>query len=182
MSNLPSDQYILYFDNFFTSLPLLEQLAAKNIHATGKVGVNRIDKCPVTVVDVIKKQAHGTFDFKQDTTSGIVITRWNNNSVVTLASNCPGVQPAGVAKRWSRAERKCVDVPQPFVVSQYNRYMGGVDRMHQNTAAYNITIRSRKWWWALFAYLLDVAMQYLANLSTNCCCSSAPIGPVAAPP
>ena len=44
VSNLPCDQYILYFDNFFTSLPLLEQLAAKNIRATGTVRVNRIDK------------------------------------------------------------------------------------------------------------------------------------------
>ena len=35
----------------------------------------------------------------------------------------------------------------------------GVDRMDQNILAYRITIRSRKWWWPLFSYLLQVAMQ-----------------------
>ncbi len=37
--------------------------------------------------------------------------------------------------------------------------MGGVDRMDQNIACYRISIRSRKRWWPLLAYLLDVAMQ-----------------------
>ena len=46
-----------------------------------------------------------------------------------------------------------------YVVSQYNKYMGGVNCMDQNIATYRISIRSRKWWWPLFAYLLDVVMQ-----------------------
>jgi hypothetical protein len=37
--------------------------------------------------------------------------------------------------------------------------MGGVDRMDQNIGAHRISIRSRKWWWPQFAYLLDVTMQ-----------------------
>ena len=85
--------------------------------------------------------------------------RWNDNSVVTLASNCQGVNPIGAAQRWSLAEKKRVDIVQPNIVRQYNLFMGGVDRMDQNIAAYRISFRSRKWWWPLFAYLLDVAMQ-----------------------
>lgn len=54
-------------------------------------------------------------DYKQNAASGIVITRWNDNSVVTMASNCHGVEPVGAAKRWSQAEKKCTDVPQPYV-------------------------------------------------------------------
>src|SRR6476469_9304650 len=37
--------------------------------------------------------------------------------------------------------------------------MGGVDRMDQNIGAYRISVLTKKWWWPLFAYLLDVAMQ-----------------------
>lgn len=61
--------------------------------------------------------------------------------------------------RDGRGQKKSIDVSQPSVVTQYNKYMGGVDRMDQNISSYRISIRSRKWWWALFAYLLDVAMQ-----------------------
>jgi len=101
----------------------------------------------------------GTFDHRLDSTSNIAVVRWHDNSVVTLASNCQGVEPVGSAKRWSSAEKCRVDITQPYVVFQYNKYMGGVDRMDQNIATYRISIQSCKWWWPLFAYLLDVAMQ-----------------------
>lgn len=153
------DKYTLYFDNFFTSLNLLQFLSTKNMKATGTVRANRVDNCPVLPVDKFKKMDRGTFDYRLDSLSGIIVTRWNDNSVVTLASNCHGIEPLGTAKRWSRSERKFVDITQPYVIDRYNRHMGGVDRMDQNVSTYRISIRSRKWWWALFAYLLDVAMQ-----------------------
>jgi len=158
-SVLPTDNYVVYFDNFFTSLRLLQHLSTSGIKATGTVRVNRIEDCPVMAVDKVKKMARGTSDHRLDSNSNILVVRWHDNSVVTLASNCHGVEPVGSAQRWSSAEKCRVDIPQPFVVSQYNKYMGGVDRMDQNIATYRISIRSRKWWWPLFAYLLDVAMQ-----------------------
>ena len=35
--------------------------------------------------------------------------------------------------------------------------MGGVDRMDQNIVAYMINLQSRKWWWTLFTFVLDVS-------------------------
>ena len=159
VSTLPTDTYVLFFDNFFTSFRLLQSLVDKNIKATGTVRVNRIEDCPVMSVDQIKKLKRGSYDYSVDQATGIRVTRWHDNSVVTIASNCHGIEPVEKARRWSRAERKTVDITQPFVIGQYNRNMGGVDRMDQNIATYRINIRSKKWWWALFAYLLDVGMQ-----------------------
>lgn len=158
-SSLPVDNYLLYFDNYFTSLNLLQKLADKNFNATGTVRVNRIEKCPLIPVDKMKKMSRGSYDYRLDKTSGVLVTRWNDNSVVTIASNCHGIEPIGKAARWSRTEHKSVDITQPFVIGEYNKYMGGVDRMDQNVGEYRISIRSRKWWWALFAYLLDVSKQ-----------------------
>lgn len=158
-SVLPSDNYVVYFDNFFTSLRLLQHLSTNGIKTTGTVRVNRIEDCPVMAVEKVKKMARGTSDHRLDSNSNILVVRWHDNSVVTLASNCHGVEPVGSAQRWSSAEKRRVNIPQPFVVSQYNKYMGGVDRMDQNIATYRMSVRSRKWWWPLFAYLLDVAMQ-----------------------
>lgn len=37
--------------------------------------------------------------------------------------------------------------------------MGGVDRMDQNIETYCISMRSRKWWWPVFVYCIDLAVQ-----------------------
>ena len=36
--------------------------------------------------------------------------------------------------------------------------MGFVDRMDQNVAKYRIGIRVKKWWWAPFAWMVDIAL------------------------
>lgn len=58
-----------------------------------------------------------------------------------------------------KCRKKRVSIDQPYVITMYNANMGGVDRMDQNVSTYRISIRSKKWWWPLFAYLLNVAMQ-----------------------
>ena len=43
-------------------------------------------------------------------------------------------------------------------VHEYNPYMGDVGRLDQNLAAYMINLRSKKWWWLLFRFCMDVAI------------------------
>jgi len=48
ISELPRDhKYSLYFDNLFTSLPLLDQLSAEGIGATGTLRMNRTKNAPL---------------------------------------------------------------------------------------------------------------------------------------
>ena len=61
-----------------------------------------------------------------------------------------------VGQMLTRSESK---FPRPYLIRQFNRNTSGVDRKDQNIAAYRKSIPSHKWWWPLFAYLLDVAMQ-----------------------
>ena len=61
----------------------------------------------------------------------IVVTRWSDNSVVTLASNCQAVNRVGQAKGYSKKERKIIQVDEPYVVWYYNQNMGGMDRLDQ---------------------------------------------------
>ena len=106
VGTLPRDKYFLYFDNFFTSLPLLQHLKANNIFASGALRANRTENCPLTAVDQMKKTSCGCHDFKMNKKSDIVVVRWNENSVVTLTSTCHGVSPVGTASRWSRAKKQ----------------------------------------------------------------------------
>ena len=51
------------------------------------------------------------------------------------------------ATRWIAKDTQKKQVDQPFMVSQYNHFMGGVDRMYQNIDNYRMGVRSKKWWW-----------------------------------
>ena len=155
MSELPPAKYQLYFDNFFTNIRLLNTLSDQDIGATGTVRVNRVEKWPLVPPDQLKKQPRGSCDFRHDRSSGVLVVRWHDNSVVSDASNCFGVEPFHQAQRWSYAEKKQVNIQQPDVIARYNENMGGVDRMDQNISSY----RSKKWWWPFFSYCAEVAMQ-----------------------
>ena len=160
MSTLPKGlPYRLYIDNFFTSPRLLDHMKTMKMSVTGTVRANRMEKCPLKEPDKMKKEPRGTYDNRLDQKSGMLAVRWNDNNVVSMLSNCFGIQPLNQVKRWSASEKKHVQINQPYLISQYNRYMGGTDRMDQNIAKLRINIRIKKWWWALFCFSIDVSVQ-----------------------
>ena len=154
--NLP---FTVTFDNFFTSLRLISDLALEGIGATGTLRANRLQNCPITPVKDLAKQSRGSYDFRFDRQNEVIVVNWNDNNVVTLASNMSGVFPMHSAKRWSMKDKKYIQVEQPHVVHEYNKTMGGVDLMDQNVSCYRINMRTKKWWWPFFAYCLDVSIQ-----------------------
>lgn len=148
----------VYTDNFFTSLNLLDALKAQGFNGTGTIRANRLQNCPL--IDAVKmtKKPRGEYDFRSDSTSGLIIVRWHDNSIVNVASNYLGIQPLTNVTRWSSAMKKTITIPQPALITQYNRGMGGTDRMDQNLNSYRISIRNKKWWWSLFAFAVDTAV------------------------
>lgn len=159
LSELPKRNYSIYIDNYFTSLNLLQKLKSDGISCTGTIRANRVEKAPLKPIDKMKKEERGSYDHRTDDNTGLILVRWNDNSVVTVASNSVGVQPIAQAKRWSSAKKREVTIDQPYLISKYNSGMGGTDRMDQNVSQYRIRIRIKKWWWPLFAFIPDVVVQ-----------------------
>ena len=95
------------------------------------------------------------------TTSDITLVRWNDNSIVTMASNTYGALPSTTVNRVASIEKKRtkVTVTCSQVVSINNRYMGGVDRFDENVDSQQISFRGKKWWFPLFAFGVDAACQ-----------------------
>lgn len=91
--------------------------------------------------------------------NNLYITRWKDNSVVTVASTCFAADPEKSVKRWSKNQHKHINVNIPYSIKMYNHSMGGTDRMNQNINYYRVSIRGKKWWWPLFTWMLDVAIQ-----------------------
>ena len=59
---------------------------------------NITDKCPINNNKVTEKESQGTYDFRYNSANKIIFVRWNENSLVTFASNCLSVNPVGPSK------------------------------------------------------------------------------------
>lgn len=149
----------VYFDNFFTSIQLLVKLGNLNYFATGTVRDNRIRKIQnLKSVKDFKKLQRGAYDFEYEKNNGILVVRWKDSAVVTIASNVHSIEPLKSVSRYSREQKKRISVPQPNVLSQYNSYMGGVDLADNFVSNYRISVRGKKWWWPFFSNFIDVAL------------------------
>lgn len=153
--------YKIYVDNLFTSTYLLRDLRVEGYWCTGTVRENRIPKgIPLPSKAALQKNStRGEHHSALDRTTGILFVRWADNNIVTVASTCYGVEPVSQVRRYSQKEKKIISVPRPNLIGQYNSSMGGTDLMDENIGRYRIGIRSKKWWWNLFTWLIDVSIQ-----------------------
>lgn len=151
--------YQLYFDNLFTGLNLLYYLKQQGYNATGTIRENRLSKnCPLSDKKRFQKNYRGIYESAIERTCGIIVVRWLDNNVVTVASTCHGIFPNTNVRRFSQAEKQMITVPRPNVIGQYNSSMGGTDLMDENINRYRIGIRGKKWWWCQLTWLIDVCI------------------------
>lgn len=159
MAELPDHiPFKIYGDRFFSSLNLVEALRSHGYGYSGTIMANRMEHCPVEIPKLLSKQRRGTVDFKLDDKSNTIVVAWNDNRPVYMVSSVHGVNPIGTCMRWMSQEKKKVPVNVPEVVSKYNMYMGGVDRMDQNIGNYRVGIRSKKWWWAVLVFCIETSV------------------------
>ena len=113
--------YIVFFDNWFTTLDLLHHFRSKRIHAVGTIGLNRLRGCPLDANKDLKKNARGAMDYRCDSYSGIMAVKWVDNSVVNLTSNFVELSQLGSWK--DRVEKGKVrkNIPYPQIIQQYKK-------------------------------------------------------------
>ncbi|KAL4125910.1 hypothetical protein QTP88_010147 [Uroleucon formosanum] len=163
LENLPPEKRKLPFrvfcDNLFTSSNLLSFLRDRGYSGTGTIRENRLGKdFPLIGKKLFLKKQTGECASIIEKNDGIIYARWMDNSVVTAASSSIGVKPISYVQRYSQKEKKKISVPRPYMIGEYNKYMGGTDLMDQNIATYRISIRGKKWWWPIFTWLIDVSV------------------------
>ncbi len=83
----PTKKLSLYFDNFFTSLKLVEKIKSMGHDATGTIRKNRTEKCPFTNSAKFMKLPGGSEEHFCDAESGIIAEGWHDNRIVTIASS-----------------------------------------------------------------------------------------------
>lgn len=106
----------------------------------------------------MKKQGRGAYDYRTDRSKSISVVSWNNN-IVNVATNSDQVHPTKQVSRYSQAAKKKIQINQPKLISNYNKYMGGIDRADQNISLYRTSIRGKKWYFSIICYMIDLAEQ-----------------------
>ncbi|XP_045134451.1 piggyBac transposable element-derived protein 3-like [Portunus trituberculatus] len=150
--HLHNKNHKLFFDNYFTSFPLLEVLQGLKIQACGTVRQTRKD-FPILAGD--KELKRGQFDYRS-TPNGLTVYKWMDKKAVLMASNYHGIE-ATTVKRTEKDGKKAI-VPCPQVVKDYNDNMGGVDKHDMLRQLYGTNRKSMKWWHRIFWGLLDMCI------------------------
>ena len=74
------------------------------------------------------------------------LVQLEDNNVVTVCSTVSGTEPMKKVEKWSRIEKKKIDVDRPHYVGPYYKTMGGADRQDQYVNNYRLGIREKKLW------------------------------------
>ena len=146
-----NESRLVFFDNYFTTIPLLEKLRTQQTLACGTIRQNRKG-----MPQNFKKDSEiprGEFDYRFST-SGIGIFKWKDNKVVHIGSNYHGNEITSVDRTMKDGSRLSISCPNP--IKDYNKYMGGVDHADRLRALYNVDRKSKKWWLRIFWGLLDI--------------------------
>merc|ERR1712033_77854 len=93
--------------------------------------------------------------------SGIRIVRWNDNSVFNLASTFGSGYPTVDIVRWHRDKAKkhhLTEYKMPSAIGQYNKSMGGIDKMDMLISLYQCKFKVRRWPMKIFFHYIDLTV------------------------
>lgn len=154
--------HIVYFDNYYTSIPLACYLHKQKIFCLGTVRTNRLpnNKLPNQQAFMKKSIPRGSFEEHMTTYDGtdVSVTMWKDNKIVTLLSTYVGAEPVQKINRFDKSKKEKVMIDCPQIVKDYNSHMGGVDLLDSYIGRYHISLKNRKWYMRLFHHFLDLAM------------------------
>eukprot|EP00795_Rhopilema_esculentum_P005786 gene5786-11074_t len=150
--------WMLFFDNFFSSVDLIDQLFERGKLATATIRPNRAG-LPIEVKNAKLETGEMIWRMKDPQT---VVTKWKDTKEVLLISSMSRAVPSetdfvtksqkGTAEKTTRTFSLCV--------IQYRKRMGGVDTNDQMIAYQNLSRKSYRWWVPIF---LDLFKQAIVN-------------------
>lgn len=151
--------HLLFFDRFFTTAKLCDELLRLGFHATGTIMKNRIPKnCVLTDEKTFKKKARGSTEVKVREDQKLALTMWLDNKPVLMMSTCYCNQDHDECERWSKKNKAYERVRRPDVIKNYNEKMGGVDLADRMLSVCPSRNRTKKWTICVFSHLFDLAV------------------------
>lgn len=158
LDTVPKETQVHVFtDRFFTGLKLGECLLRRNALLTGTIMANRTGGAASKLPNE-KNMKRGELCCVVRNDGEMCVTKWKDRKSVMILSTSFGITPEGSCRRWSKEEKKKVDVSQPHCIKMYNKNMGSVDLVDRYMSYYRTKMRAKKWTVRIFAHFLDLAV------------------------
>lgn len=145
--------YCLFFDRFFSNIPLMTKLLSKKLFGCGTIQADR-KGFPKHLLKADNTMKMGDSDFVSDGEVSIVTWKDRGKKSVKIISNMHDPEQITEIQRKSKTGEKG-PVKCPQAVADYNSFMGGVDHFDHYQSVYSIIQKSRRWWLKIFYFLLD---------------------------
>lgn len=160
--NLPRNTHLV-FDNFFSSLALMEALHHRGILATGTVRMNRKglpkELCPPKPKTpeerrLAKENKLDPGEFTYRFCHPCAVIEWHDTKEVFVLTTTVNLTKVEVIQRTQKNGQK-KDMYCPSAIAEYTRSMGGVDHFDHYRSSYSIGRRSKKSWFRIFWFLFE---------------------------
>ena len=152
--------YYVYFDNFFSSHKLVQDLFLNGTPSSGTCKHSRagFPKSMLNVKAWARKLKRGSMRWVRE--SNVLTLQWVDNRPVSLITSIDSANDKVVAKRRTKTSGvfQEIDVNQPYAIHRYNQYMNAVDRSDQMLTYHNVSRKCYQWWKTLFFHLIDMAI------------------------
>lgn len=134
-------------DNWFTSIPLAEELLQKKLTLVGTLRKNK-PQLPRELIDIKKRILYSTiFAYNNQITALSYVPKKGKNVVLisTKHSNSNDI------------DSTTGDAKKPEIISFYNTTKGGVDTVDKMRGTYTVGRRCKQWLLVIFFRILDIA-------------------------
>ncbi|XP_065068496.1 piggyBac transposable element-derived protein 4-like [Rhopilema esculentum] len=148
--------WMLFFDNFFSSIPLIDKLYERGIYATATIRSYRTG-VPVEIKEAKLQPGEMIWRMKDPQT---VITKWKDTKDVILISSMCRATPGDtdVVKKSQRGTAEKIVRRCPPCITAYWSNMGGVDTNDQLIAYNSMSRKTYRWWLPIFFDMLKEAV------------------------
>nr|CAH7734315.1 unnamed protein product [Callosobruchus chinensis] len=152
--DLKNKNYKVFFDNYFTSVPLAWDLKQDHIYCCGTLKKGK-KYLPNDFIDD-KRLTRGQYDWRM-TEDMIVCLKWKNKKPVYFLSNYHNPEEATSINRRNK-DGSLQEVDCPRLVVDYNKHMGSVDLADMLKKCYAIDRKSKKWYHRIVWHFVDTTI------------------------
>jgi hypothetical protein len=152
--------HVLYIDRYFTTVRLADELLKRGIRCSGTLMKSRIPPEANIPDDKAFKRSErrGSSVVSVRPDGRVGITKWLDNNPVAMLSTNESVEPLCTVERWSKKDKKYLNISQPRVIHSYNQKMGGVDLADRMLSYCPCRARTKKWTHRFIMHLFDLCI------------------------
>uniref|UniRef100_A0A087YC72 Si:dkey-19f4.2 n=1 Tax=Poecilia formosa TaxID=48698 RepID=A0A087YC72_POEFO len=147
--------YIVYTDNFYTSPVLFKHLRQQGFDTCGTYRQGRVGVPPPLNMPSPKSSIRWIRDGE------LLFVKWMDTREVSMCSTIHPVYAGDSVQCWQKSpdgKVQNVAVPRPTAVTEYNKYMGGVDTSDQIFGTHSIHRKTKRSSTTMFQHLVDIAV------------------------